>query len=192
MWSSWALKGSDNRGNKWLASRNNIIQKRFEPPADALISWHLCSTILLPQDMQRLLQLDAIDNVLIALTDLKQGETLEHSGKRYTLVSDIPAKHKFVTEDLVRGSKIIMYGAVVAKTFRAVRRGEALTTANVQHEAAEYSEKNAEYHWKAPHVSRWRELKFMGYRRSDAQVGTRNFWVVVPLVFCENRNILNL
>jgi altronate hydrolase len=147
---------------------------------------------LLPQDMQRLLQLDARDNVLIALTDLKQGETLEHSGKRYTLVSDIPAKHKFVTEDLVQGSKIIMYGAVVAKTFRAVRRGEALTTANVQHEAAEYSEKNAEYHWKPPHVSRWRELKFMGYRRSDAQVGTRNFWVVVPLVFCENRNILNL
>jgi altronate hydrolase len=32
----------------------------------------------------------------------------------------------------------------------------------------------------------------MGYRRSDGQVGTRNFWLVVPLVFCENRNILNL
>ena len=32
----------------------------------------------------------------------------------------------------------------------------------------------------------------MGYRRSDGQVGTRNFWIVVPLVFCENRNILNL
>src|SRR5207249_7267342 len=28
-----------------------------------------------------------------------------------------------------------------------------------------------------------------GDRRSDGQVGTRNYWIVVPLVFCENRNI---
>jgi len=33
---------------------------------------------------------------------------------------------------------------------------------------------------------------FLGYRRSDGQVGTRNYWLVVPLVFCENRNIIVL
>jgi altronate hydrolase len=30
---------------------------------------------------------------------------------------------------------------------------------------------------------------FLGYHRSDEQVGTRNYWLVIPLVFCENRNI---
>ncbi len=29
----------------------------------------------------------------------------------------------------------------------------------------------------------------MGHHRSDGQVGTRNYWVVLPLVFCENRNV---
>ena len=29
----------------------------------------------------------------------------------------------------------------------------------------------------------------MGYHRADGQVGTRNYWLVIPLVFCENRNI---
>ncbi len=29
----------------------------------------------------------------------------------------------------------------------------------------------------------------MGYHRADGQVGTRNYWLVVPLVFCENRNV---
>ena len=29
----------------------------------------------------------------------------------------------------------------------------------------------------------------MGYHRSDGRVGTANYWLVVPLVFCENRNI---
>jgi len=142
--------------------------------------------------MQNVLQLDLRDNVLIALTDLKEGETLEHSGKQYTLVSAVPAKHKFAVEDLAVGAKVIMYGVLVGKTFRPVRRGELLTTANLHHEAAEYREKSDKHQWRVPDVSRWNERKFMGYRRSDGQVGTRNFWIVVPLVFCENRNILNL
>ncbi len=142
--------------------------------------------------MQNVLQLDPRDNVLIALTDLKEGETLEHSGKQYTLVSAVPAKHKFAVEDLAVGAKVIMYGVLVGKTFRPVRRGELLTTANVHHVAAEYREKSDKHQWRVPDVSRWNERKFMGYRRSDGQVGTRNFWIVVPLVFCENRNILNL
>jgi len=33
--------------------------------------------------------------------------------------------------------------------------------------------------------------EFSRYVRSDGQVGTRNYWLVVPLVFCENRNILD-
>jgi len=85
-----------------------------------------------------------------------------------------------------------MYGVLVGKILRPVRRGELLTTANVHHEAAEYHERAGEYHWNAPNTSRWKQGRFMGYRRFDGQVGTRNFWLVVPLVFCENRNILNL
>lgn len=38
-------------------------------------------------------------------------------------------------------------------------------------------------------MSRWRQRTFRGYHRPDGQVGTRNYWLVVPLVFCENRNI---
>jgi altronate hydrolase len=33
------------------------------------------------------------------------------------------------------------------------------------------------------------ERTFMGYHRADGQVGTRNYWIVAPLVFCENRNV---
>jgi len=142
--------------------------------------------------MHNVLQLDPRDNVLIALTDLQRGETVEHSGKQYTLVAGVPAKHKFAMEDLPTGASVTMYGVLVGKILRPVRRGELLTTANVHHEAAEYHERAGEYHWNAPNTSRWKQGRFMGYRRSDGQVGTRNFWLVVPLVFCENRNILNL
>jgi altronate hydrolase len=142
--------------------------------------------------MRRTLQLDPRDNVLIALTDLKKGEAVGNSGQPYALMSDVSAKHKFATEDLPMGASVIMYGVLVGKTSQPVKRGELLTTANLHHEAAEYHEKSTEFHWEAPDVSAWKSRKFLGYLRSDGQVGTRNYWIVVPLVFCENRNILNL
>lgn len=142
--------------------------------------------------MPKVLQLDPRDNVLIALTDLRQGETVERNGNSYTLVSNVPSKHKFPTEDLPAGARVTMYGVLVGKTSQPVRRGELLTTANLHHQSDEYREKQHEFHWQAPDVSRWKDRKFMGYARSDGQVGTRNYWIVVPLVFCENRNILNL
>ena len=140
----------------------------------------------------KILQLDPRDNVLIALSDLPQGQTVEHNGDKYTLVTPVPAKHKFATEDLPVGGRVTMYGVLVGKTSQPVRRGELLTTANLHHQSDEYHEKQHEFHWYAPDISRWKQHKFMGYARSDGQVGTRNYWIVVPLVFCENRNILNL
>jgi altronate hydrolase len=142
--------------------------------------------------MQRVLQLDPRDNVLIALCDLKQGDEVDFSGSKYSLVSNVQAKHKFATTDLPLGADVIMYGVLVGKTYQPVKKGEVLTLANLRHESAEYQEKSAGYSWTAPDVSRWRQKKFLGYRRSDGQVGTRNYWIVVPLVFCENRNIVNL
>ncbi len=29
----------------------------------------------------------------------------------------------------------------------------------------------------------------MGYHRADGSVGTANYWLVIPLVFCENLDI---
>src|SRR3984893_11425299 len=135
------------------------------------------------------LKLDPRDNVLIALADLNQGEPIQFEGESYTLVSNVPAKHKFATEDLFVGDDVVMYGVMVGAAVKQIQRGERLTTSNVQHHASGFHEQSVEYHWASPDVSRWKERTFLGYHRSDGQVGTRNYWVVVPLVFCENRNI---
>jgi altronate hydrolase len=135
------------------------------------------------------LQLDFRDNVLVALKDLKLGDRIEFANKALTLVSDIPAKHKFATANLAEGDAVIMYGVIVGKAVRAIAAGELLTTSNIRHQAAPFREQSREYLWSPPNVERWRHQTFLGYRRSDGQVGTRNHWLVVPLVFCENKNI---
>jgi len=142
-----------------------------------------------PLIQARVLKLDSRDNVLIALADLNQGQQIEFEGKIYTLVSNVPAKHKFATENLAVGDDVIMYGVLVGAAVKPIQRGERLTTSNLQHRASAFHEQSGEYRWVRPDTSRWQQRTFLGYHRSDGQVGTRNYWLVVPLVFCENRNI---
>jgi len=137
----------------------------------------------------RALQLDPRDNVLIALQNLKQGEALPFEQNSYVLASDVPAKHKFATQDFAPGDPIRMYGVIVGKAVEPIRKGELLSTRNVRHAAAGFHEKSEDHRWTPPDVSKWAGKTFRGYRRSDGQFGTRNYWLVVPLVFCENRNI---
>src|SRR5260370_6734402 len=137
----------------------------------------------------KVLKFDSKDNLLIVLAGLHRGEQLCFDAQFYTLESHVPAKHKFATEDFAAGASIIMYGVLVGKAVAPIRRGELLTTRNIHHQAAAFQGKTEEYRWTPPDVSRWRQREFLGYRRSDGQVGTRNYWIVVPLVFCENRNI---
>jgi altronate hydrolase len=137
----------------------------------------------------RVLQLNPKDNVLVALSDFKKGEQIEFSGRIFTLGMDVSSKHKFATEDIVAGGAIVMYGVLIGKATERIGAGERLTTRNTYHEAAAFHEKTEEYRWESPNISRWREKVFLGYVRDDGQVGTRNYWLVVPMVFCENRNI---
>lgn len=138
---------------------------------------------------RQVLQLDARDNVLIALTDLQSGEAIEFAGQTYTLTRSVPAKHKFAMRRLEVGDEVIMYGVPVGKAVHAIAAGELLTTGNIHHHSADFQEQQGEFRWTPPDVSTWKERTFLGYRRSDGQVGTRNYWLVVPLVFCENKNI---
>jgi altronate hydrolase len=137
----------------------------------------------------KVLRLDPRDNVLVALADLQAAEEVNWDGRNYTLVTDVHAKHKFAVEDLPVGASVTMYGLLVGKTTKPVKQGEALTTVNVIHQAAPFREQPETFRWTPPDVSRWKGRTFLGYPRSDGQVGTRNYWLVVPLVSCENKNI---
>ena len=137
----------------------------------------------------KVLKLDPRDNVLIALADLREGEQIPFDSQTYTLESDVPAKHKFATEELAIGASVRMYGVIVGTAVKPIPRGGLLTVGNLHHQAAAFHQKTDEFAWAPPDVSRWNEREFLGYRRSDGQIGTRNYWIVVPLVFCENRNI---
>lgn len=138
---------------------------------------------------QNILKVHPADNVLVALTDLQPGEQVTYQGETYTVTELIPAKHKFATVDIPEGDEIIMYGVLVGKAQSTIHIGGLLSTANVKHAASGFLTGQSHTDWHKPDVSAWQNRTFNGYHRADGGVGTANYWLVIPMVFCENRNI---
>jgi altronate hydrolase len=130
------------------------------------------------------------DNVLVALKDLSQGQEIDFNGSKYLLKTDVAAKHKFTTQDLNPGDDVIMYGVLVGKAKEKIETGAKISTSNLKHASDEYSlSSERKTGWHVPEENKWKGKTFMGYHRSDGSVGTANYWLIVPLVFCENRNV---
>ena len=137
----------------------------------------------------RILRIHPGDNVLVALQDLSKGEKIEFEGAVYLLQDDVPAKHKFFMQDMQQGDEIYMYGVLVGKTQYTVPKGGVMNTDNTKHAADPYTFRPYAYNWEAPDISRFEGRTFNGYVREDGRVGTANYWLFVPTVFCENRNL---
>lgn len=140
----------------------------------------------------KVLKVHPADNVIVALTDLSANETVSLDGISYTLKEPIAAKHKFTTTDLAVGDKITMYGIVVGTAKERIPKGMRIAVENTTHAVGDVKVREKRTDWTAPDTSRWANKSFMGYHRSDGSVGTANYWVVVPMVFCENKNVESL
>ncbi len=140
----------------------------------------------------KVLKIAPQDNVLVALQDLSKGYSVDFQGIKIQLQDDIQVKHKFALAPLETGDPVRMYGVLVGKATRSIPAGGLISTENLKHAAENFGVRQGEYRWTPPDFSQFMDRTFLGYYRPDGQVGVRNYWLVIPLVFCENRNILVL
>lgn len=141
---------------------------------------------------KKIIKVNPADNVIVALTDLVQNEQIMFEGTTVSPTTDVKAKHKIAEKDFAIGNDIIMYGVLVGKAAKPIKKGEVITTENVKHQSEKVFGKNGNLGWTPPNVDRWKDKTFNGYHRTDGQVGTKNVWLFFPLVFCENKNIEKL
>ncbi len=146
------------------------------------------------RDNERLpfLQIHPKDNVLVALSDLPAGFVVDFGGQQFALQQPVKAKHKFTITDLAVDGEVFMYGVLVGKVNVALSTGELINTENLRHAAEDFRLGERKIEWQKPDVSAIADRTFDGFHRSNGTVGTANHWLVIPLVFCENRNVLTL
>jgi altronate hydrolase len=142
--------------------------------------------------VESILQIDPRDNVVVALKPLRAGTVIRIGERSCTVIDDIPAKHKVAVTDLAPGDLIFLYGMVVGEAIKVIPRGGLISTRTIRHRAGDYTAQRTPVAFPLPDPGPWTARTFKGYLRADGQVGTRNYWIVLPLVFCENRNIARM
>lgn len=138
--------------------------------------------------------LHAADHLVVALRDLSAGEQIAlPSGETLLLTENIPAKHKFSRVILDDGAQVRMYNTVVGQVRGHLGVGSRVTTKNLYHSVSDY--RIADHippSWTPPDIRHFRHRQWLGYARTDGRAGTANYWLIVPLVFCENKNVKTL
>ena len=129
------------------------------------------------------------DNIEVALSNLSKDSLIKNSGGEFLLKDNIAAKHKFATKDIPEGGEVIMYGVLVGKATKFIPQGGLISTGNVKHASNSYQLGERKTSWHRPDIAKWQDKTFMGFHREDGSVGVSNHWLVIPLVFCENKNV---
>lgn len=136
-----------------------------------------------------ILRIHPADDLIVALRPLQAGEQVSLDGQAWTLRQQVGAKHKFAARDFAKDALVTMYGVTVGRAKTAIAAGELVHTHNLQHATAAFSGKQRDTVWTPPSLSDWSRTAFNGYKRPGTRAGTANYWLVIPLVFCENRNL---
>lgn len=136
--------------------------------------------------MADLLVLRDGDDVAVATRDLAAGERIEVGTRReptLTTRTPVPRGHKIALRDLPAHARVHKYGQVIGRTSRPVHAGEQVHVQNLG-----MDEVDGDYDFAVEHteltVPDGERPTFLGFRRADGRVGTRNYVAIVTSVNC--------
>jgi len=130
--------------------------------------------------MDNIIRLRAEDNVLVANRALEAG----HDIGGLVLRDAIPAGHKIASCDIPVGARILKYGQTIGYAMSDIPSGAHLHTHNVEFRATDAAYQFGTNLCDVAPVPEQDRDTFMGYRRENGSVGTRNYIAIVTSVNC--------
>jgi len=125
------------------------------------------------------------DNVAVVKTAISAGLTvLLPSGRPVVLKISVPPGHRFATSEIPRGEFVRQYGQPIG-TSLGIASGEWITHDNMTDDVPVVRDLPDDLETSAPDYFPPEQIKtFMGFRRADGRVGTRNYILIVPTSMC--------
>lgn len=126
------------------------------------------------------IRLDGQDNVVTLTKPAEHGEIIENISANQL----IPRGHKIAAQDIAKGDVICKYAQVIGYASEDIKAGDHVHTHNV-----EFRNTRSDYQYStnlrpAEMVADSARNTFMGYRRANGQVGTRNYIGILTSVNC--------
>lgn len=137
--------------------------------------------------MKEYIKINPSDNVAVAISALTKGNKVDIDGESFTLISDIPAGHKFSLIDIKEGENVVKYGFPIGHAKHDIARGSFLYDHDIKTNLEgqlDYSDVKRTPVSKS--VCEGGERTFEGFMRKDGQAGVRNEIWVIPTVGCVN------
>lgn len=136
---------------------------------------------------------DPKDNVAVVKRATSPGlELLLPDESLLEIRAAVPPGHRFATRDIQAGEFVLQFGQPIG-TSLGIHRGEQITHDNMTDEVPIVRDLPENLHTPAPdYFPVDQRGTFMGYRRPDGRVGTRNYILIVPTSMCASHEALQI
>lgn len=147
--------------------------------------------------MIKFIKINPSDNVAVAIEPLEKGEHISVDGTEMTMLTEVPAGHKFLLQDLLESENVIKYGYPIGRLKEAHRAGEWVDDRHIRTNLKGLLSYEYKPVFTAEQIAKGEDAKvdvdtkglpvsFKGYRRRNGDVGIRNELWIVPTVGCVN------
>src|SRR5260370_29022872 len=137
----------------------------------------------LPTAENAVIQLTAADNIAIARVALSPGQQLRIATCSLTVEDPMPAWHKAAVTGIGAGENIVRSGQKMGRSRIRIEPGRHVHTHNVGFEELTLHYEFPESETPLPQAPENVPV-FLGFRREDGRVGTRNYIAVVAASNC--------
>jgi altronate dehydratase len=128
---------------------------------------------------------DPKDNVAVVKSEVAPGTIIEMpDGRKVRVAGVVTPGHRFATRAIPAGTFVLQYGQPIG-TSRGINEGDPISHANMSNDVPVVRDLPANLHTPPPdYIPPAERATFMGFRRPDGRVGTRNFILIVPTSMC--------
>lgn len=133
------------------------------------------------------------DNVAVARCRVESGTQLQaHDGTILVTSDTVVPGHRIAIVDIPTGEYVRQYGQMIG-TSLGIQRGERVTHSNLSNAVPIQRDINEDQHVDPPdYYPADKVEKFLGFRREDGRVGTRNIILIVPTSMCSSHEALQI
>ena len=128
---------------------------------------------------------DPKDNVAVVKKETTPGlEVFTADGRAILVKASVPAGHRFAMRNIGKGEFVLQYGQPIG-TSLGIKEGEFITHDNMSNDVPVVRNLSENLHTPSPdYIDESARATFMGFRRRDGRVGTRNHVLIVPTSMC--------
>jgi altronate hydrolase len=124
-----------------------------------------------------------LDNVAVAKKNIEKGTFVAYRNEIIKLNDSISAGERFAISKIKKDDFLIQYGYPFAQSI-GISEGDKITNYNTKNKLPEIGRNYKFNHPPTFYLRKYIEKIFLGYKRVNGLIGTRNYYLVVPTSMC--------